>query len=657
MTNKLATTEPTLQDKDRLTPFREAITAEQKHQAMQEAVVHFIATDKLFFPMSLPEPFQKKLEKIIGEGLSEEDDMAKTLKDCLGEIVQRRNLSQQTHTDEYTIQTLCLCIFFLECTKEKEITTNILKKLFSNHVYSTYILHNEGATTFWQYGIDTLRRNIEYIKAISDIPILQLYTAAKITLILPPLVIVNYIKERIWNTIAKKRSDKYARLISSIYEQAAIKEGKDHQAVRDIMSPENENRVFAAIAYGTDFPTPEQGKEDMIDDTLPNIIIVAVAEDHLDLARELDRQGGGNIIIIQKYQLDVTGKNITITEGILYKDGKTFSITFSKPKKPDYFFYNDPMGEAHRATHINMIPTGGSPAVGWITENKDIIRKIMTDNEVDTTPHVCWKSLGSREIHMFDEMDIKYAKSTSIQDIKEELELFCRENGCREIVIKPTNASQGYEVHFFKDTELKKAAKTVSAIRKKGFGVIGERRIVAAPLVIDGKQKDWNLRVFATRDEDRNTGPAVGDILARVDNPGKPVNISISAKVMTLTDVLKHMNISAEKDEKLMKDIDDFTEKCFIAIYKHIVNYFKISPDIDLLGIDIVISEENGELKINLIEVNNHQSGGMYDLSKVLPPQEKGRASRKLAAWIIKQAEIYKNIISKNHKLARIAKG
>lgn len=607
-----------------------------------------ILKDKYFRWENLPVKFQNKLKMAL-EGMGAKGgngaDLLGVLKDGVDEIAHSIFIFDRKNVDRLTMQTLLMAMLILECVKMKNMTTDLLNKLFIKNSYMMSVLFNEEPVRIGEAAKDMIRQSI----AIGRRKGADIVDICLLIIIAPILSTINYTIYRLNKVVHSERSKKYAKLIADLYENAAQESGEDNGKFAEILSSGGRYQGFAAVAYGAGYPLLETGKEELINPEWPNVMIYGMGEDLLDLAKEIDRQGGANMMILYRYQIDMDGKNISVSSAVLYKNGRLYLVDFSKPIRPNYFFQPHPTGETCRAIERARIPSAGSPEVSWITENKEICRHIGSKTEGAHIPHVFWSARKNEKKKHYKKLGLSHEESSDPKEVKRRLERFCKENGCSEIVVKPSNANQGFGVKFFKSTELKAAAREVGRILEKGFGVMIEKRIVAAPLVIDGQRKDWNLRVFVTLNTENNGSIiTIGDILARVDTPGKPVNISISAKVMTLPDILDLMKVSEEERKKLMTDIDKIVEDQFIAIYKFIVDYFNMSPYMDLLGIDIIIAKEKGKLVPYVLEVNDHMSGGMHDLSKILPPHEQGRASRKLAAWMIKQAKIHKDILSKH---------
>lgn len=432
-------------------------------------------------------------------------------------------------------------------------------------------------------------------------------------------------------------------LLVDAYTQAKFLNGKDSKedVFLEMLGDEDCMALFlTAQSHG--FPLPEKTKADeVIEENKPNIFVCGICDDSLALAREVDRQTGANVIVPGTAKVD--GKKLTVKRGGVYKNGKIYWVKFDKPIQCDYVFSPMLVGDECIAIQEGNIPASGIPNMLDFSENKEISNGIVRQAGVRNAPSLCWQ----RKVRdgFLDKMEkeglVQYQKSREKSDILKEVQDFSENNQCAQVVVKPTDEQGGEHVKFFTKEESEKITEYILDLLQNRHSVLLEKRIHSVPLEIDGVKKDWNLRVFVSRDE--NNDLKVSDMEVRIDDDGKPVNISLSASVMTYENIVKYLKISPEASAQLHRDIEETVTKSFQAIDDAVRKRHKIpnGAQQDWMGIDIIVQKEGDRYVPYVLEVNDHHAGGMWDLDNILPHEEQGRASRDLARVMIKRATTY----------------
>jgi len=422
------------------------------------------------------------------------------------------------------------------------------------------------------------------------------------------------------------------------------------QAVED--NPEKLVAIVNIKQLGFPVMQKTEAKE-AIDPKKPNVFICGTSDDTYALARELDKQGGVNVILSNSANYSRNAKKITLKDGIVYKDGKLYYFDKKFKLKPAYICNF----AARRNQNINKgkVPTAEIPFIDEYTENKELSNAVLNQAGIDVPASITWRS--ELENHFLDKLEkdgvLEY-KRVALEGIFAfpdsviscALDDFIQANDCDEIVVKPADGAGGQGIEFFNKANTSDAARKVVKLLKGNHNVIVEERIKSAPINLskifdmEMPKVDWNLRVFVSRDE--NGDLVVDDKVVRVDKDGKPVNISLTAKATLFERICGLLELSPEQADKLKKQIDSIAIRSCEAIDEAIRSRHKIKAgkQQDRMGVDVIVSQdENGEFTPYMIEVNDHHAGGMWDLDNVLPAQEHGRACRNFAKTIIKRAK------------------
>ena len=108
--------------------------------------------------------------------------------------------------------------------------------------------------------------------------------------------------------------------------------------------------------------------------------------------------------------------------------------------------------------------------------------------------------------------------------------------------------------------------------------------------------------------------------MVRSDNFGKPVNLSISAHVMLFEDVMERAKVPVESQKKLIQTIDEVCVRATMHVIADLLHGEKApaGQQQDWMGIDIIVAKEGAEYVPYIIELNNEDSGGMWEHDKLL---------------------------------------
>ncbi len=478
-----------------------------------------------------------------------------------------------------------------------------------------------------------------------------------VPILMTPLAILNHRKVagKYHNT---KRE--IIHLLGDIYLQSVQLNGENVAlAKQDIekLIDENLSELFI-VARKFSFPLPEtMTSNELIDEKKPCVVIYNYSEDSLALARELDRQNQMNVIIVDPTKSNTTvtrDKQIVTISGAVYKDEKLYCGKFKQPTEADYVFCGGVLNtDIIERIEGCDVPTSGLPYMLEYTENKELTKHILVEHGVNMAPSICWKSPTQMSpfLKSKEEQDlVQYSNSHHLFSIAADLHDFCENHDCSEIVVKPTDGQGGSGVIFFKSNSLRAAAMAIQKLREEGHNVIVEKRIFSVPLDKMDQKKDWNIRAFISRD--KNNQYMVSDLEIRMDDDGKPVNISISASVISFEMLCQKLGLSSERAEHFRKQINDIAIRTCQVLEETIKSAEKVPPGFqqDWMGIDIIVAREKGEFIPYVIEANDDHSGGMWDLDNISPKEKIGSSCKDLAHVILQRALEHKKKRGSNSK-------
>jgi hypothetical protein len=302
-----------------------------------------------------------------------------------------------------------------------------------------------------------------------------------------------------------------------------------------------------------------------------------------------------------------------------------------------------------------------------ICSDKSITALFLKVSKIPVAPSICLKTHGAKEFFDFSDWKFtSYLEDALIEcgmtthlpcetyaDVASSISYF-RElfDDKASIVIKPLDMLQGEDVKIFDSSaSLEEIVKYASLLLTKKRRINCELFIESLPLEVNGEPMDWNLRVFVSYDPN-NTGEfVVSDMAVRYDQKGSTVNISKTAKPMSIEELLEKLDYLSESEKiKLIDDIKK-TAKDAVSIlnrYSHMHCEDNFEPQ-DFAGVDIIVypklimKNKKGKTRIiknvpHVIEVNGRMSGCIWHNDQVLPEAKKGRAVRDFAKVMVMRA-------------------
>ncbi|OGR46385.1 MAG: hypothetical protein A2X40_03145 [Elusimicrobia bacterium GWC2_65_9] len=280
----------------------------------------------------------------------------------------------------------------------------------------------------------------------------------------------------------------------------------------------------------------------------------------------------------------------------------------------------------------------------------------MTDRgEVLVTGTIRYED-GSREVRLVRVpaagVRRRVARVVAGSDIRVQVDRFSQRYAGEEIVVKPSGPQfhSGRGVEFFRKEQ--RVEMTVHALAiasdlmmSEDGAVIVMGRVNSAPLERGGRKMETTLRVLVARTP--SGGAKTMDVFARVGSWGKPTTAEAadprdSAVIESWEKLLKDWSLTPKQAEALDRRVRDMGEAMLQAIMK-MEKALRRSPgepyqaQTDLIGLDVMIEKRGGELVPVMIEVNDHDSGGQYDMDARIAKDRVGRHSREWVATMLQR--------------------
>ncbi|HAH20899.1 MAG TPA: hypothetical protein DCL49_08365, partial [Candidatus Omnitrophica bacterium] len=189
----------------------------------------------------------------------------------------------------------------------------------------------------------------------------------------------------------------------------------------------------------------------------------------------------------------------------------------------------------------------------------------------------------------------------------------------KSVVVKPSGGWAGQGVLVFNEvTSNTEITHAITKLLREDKSVIVQERIYSPSIEENGIKKDWNIRVFVSRNE--NNQPVVTGMGVRIDDEGKPVNISLTAQALSIQQVGNKLGLYGKEINDLVEEIKSAAVRAFAAVDSHrrLSVIESIGNQHDFSGIDIMVKKSNGQYEPVVIEANGNPSGGIWHTQQVL---------------------------------------
>ncbi|HEX7604174.1 MAG TPA: ATP-grasp domain-containing protein, partial [Polyangiaceae bacterium] len=226
----------------------------------------------------------------------------------------------------------------------------------------------------------------------------------------------------------------------------------------------------------------------------------------------------------------------------------------------------------------------------------------------------------------------------------------------QELVVKPSGPQfhSGRGVKFFKKSErdaivAHALALAVDSQMTEDGAVLLDERVNSAPLDRDGRKMETTGRILVARTP--WGGTATTGMFARVGPWGKPTTAEAAdprdnATVEPMEKLFAEWKKAGLLDDRSARELNARMRKTGENALTAIAEYEKtfarkdgepFQAQSDMIGLDVMVERRGGKLVPVIIEVNDHDSGGQYNLDQ-MHPERSGEHSREWVATMLQRA-------------------
>jgi carnosine synthase len=407
-----------------------------------------------------------------------------------------------------------------------------------------------------------------------------------------------------------------------------------------------------------------------VDDRRPTVVILSPASRHkVAIAREGGKQAPGDVHLaldaswLIQEQLPDGKTRLLLKKGVTFDaQGQATIVEYTVPKVVHYFANFFTLGANDRDDGVPFehnldVPQSNSLALEAIVNDKLRMSLVGAANGVEVpdalTLAMPEHPLAGHETAGRVAVAAMPRGADKAAQIRRQIDEFADRYPGREIVIKPSGPQfhSGRGVKFFKKSQRAEMAAHAlelanSPMMTQDGAIIVSGRVNSAPLERGGRKMETTLRVLAARTP--MGGAVTTDIFARVGPWGMPTTAEAAdpknnATVEPWEQLLKDWKLTP----KQAKDLDARVREMGATMLKAIMQMEKglvradgqpYQAQTDLIGLDVMIEKRGKTLVPVMIEVNDHDSGGQYNLDNVIAKDRVGTHSRELIATMLQRA-------------------
>ncbi len=222
-----------------------------------------------------------------------------------------------------------------------------------------------------------------------------------------------------------------------------------------------------------------------------------------------------------------------------------------------------------------------------------------------------------------------------------------------EIVVKPSGARfhSGRGVKFFRKEQRAEIVAHALALSRDPMmtqdgAVLVDARVMSAPLERDGRKMETTMRVLVARTP--SGGAKTMEVFARVGPWGRPTTAEAAdprdnARVEPVERLMEEWGLRGAQARKFRARLDKMGEDALKALMAR-EKTFQRAPgepyqaQTDLIGLDVMVERRGDEFVPVMIEVNDHDSGGQYNMDAQIAVDRIGRHSREWVATMLQRA-------------------
>jgi hypothetical protein len=326
---------------------------------------------------------------------------------------------------------------------------------------------------------------------------------------------------------------------------------------------------------------------------------------------------------------------------------RPYIVRFKEPLKIHYLY---PAWWNSRAAYPMPVPQ--TREVSKYLGQKDIITWILKGAGVDVPRSMVLLATPSHdsrfnEIREKNPQDVVYPGTGKNPEMEIEglLRKMLGEGEAGQIVVKPNDEFGGRGVEFVNPGMIAPAAARIAAALRNGKNVLLNERIKPPAIFLDQQPHEFYFRAFVTP---RGDGYTVSDKVAFAAPYGVMPNRA-DAKTLILEEVTQKLDLGQEEAAALNANLDASALKAVQAVQAALHSNGVLPADEnlgDLLGLDIIVRQVNGQWTPCVLEINNFASGGWRDLDAHLTglngdPNRIGKVMRNFKEAALKKAKKY----------------
>lgn len=408
---------------------------------------------------------------------------------------------------------------------------------------------------------------------------------------------------------------------------------------------------------------------------LPTVVVLAPASRHkIALAREGGRQAQGDFhlvhdaswLIQETYPDGRTG--LRVKKGVVFdENGQATVVEYEFPRRVRYFANYFTLGANDRddgnvfETNLD-VPQSNSLQLEKVVNDKLGTRLILAAGGVAVPAtlallmplhHLADRPMGAQGTVQVAAMPAPESREAEVARLVDD---YLAAFQGSELVVKPSGPQfhSGRGVKFFKKSErdaiiAHALALAVDAQMTEDGAVLLDERVDSAPLDRGGRKMETTGRILVSRTP--WGGAATTGMFARVGPWGKPTTAEAAdprdnATVEPMERLFAEWRKAGLIDERGARELDAQMRETGENALKAIAEYEKTfgrkegepyQAQSDMIGLDVMIEKRNGKLTPVIIEVNDHDSGGQYNLDQ-MHPERSGEHSREWVATMLQRA-------------------
>ena len=407
----------------------------------------------------------------------------------------------------------------------------------------------------------------------------------------------------------------------------------------------------------------------------PTVVLLAPASRHkIAIAREGGRQAPGDVNLvldaswlIQERYPDGRTK-LLVTKGVVFDEkGQATVVEYETPRRVHYFANYFTLSGNDREDGVPLeenldTPQSNSYILEHEVNDKLATRLMLAARGVAVPATLALLMPANALIAQATRGDaLPTGNVAAIEmpreaEVEAQLDAFLERTKVDEVVIKPSGLQfhSGRGVKFFRKDQRAEMLEHINALKNDPMmpqdgAVLIDERVDSAPLDRGGRDMETTLRVLAARTP-WNGGETTG-LYARVGPRGKPTTAEAAdprdnAMVEPMSKLYAEWKKAGLLDERGARELDARMRKmgaeALLAIAENEGKAERKTGEpyqaqTDMIGLDVMIGRRGGKLVPFVIEVNDHDAGGQYNLD-LMQPEISGEHSRVWVATMLQRA-------------------